>query len=99
MDEQLSNPDQSADTSGSNIFLSVDLFDELMMSLARAYTQLCNIELIKLKPDPELFEKYAMRHHEILLLKESFPINAVTEREKVIESYSLELKQIRRILQ
>lgn len=99
MDEQLSNPDQSADSSDSNIFLSVDLFDELMTSLARAYSQLCNIELKKLKPDPELFENYSMRHHEILLLKESFPINAVAEREKVIGNYSFELKQIRRILE
>jgi len=98
MDEQLSYPDQSADPSDSNIFLSVDLFDELMTTLAREYSQLCNIELKKLKPDTELFENYSQRHHEILLLKESFPINAVAEREKVIESYSLELKKVRRIL-
>ena len=99
MEEQLSNYDQSSDAEGSDFFLNIDLFDELMGSLARVYQQLYGMEDNKQTPDSDLMEIYSRRYQEILLLKESFPINAVTEREKATDNFSLELKHARLLLQ
>ena len=99
MEEQLSNYDQSSDVAGYDFFLNVDLFDELMGSLARVYQELYGIEDRKQTPDSDIMEIYSRRYQEILLLKESFPINAVAEREKATDHYSLELKHARLILQ
>lgn len=99
MEEQLSNYYQIGNPAYSEAFLSIDLFDELMVSLAGIYLQLEFNEKTKDTPDPELAESYHQRHQELLILKESFPINAIEDREKAMDIYSEELNQANLLLQ
>lgn len=99
MQQQFLHMDQSSDLLDLDIFLSVDLFDELMRSLATTYSRLWFYEQKKPVPNLELLETCYQRHSEILILKESFPVIDHEERNKAIDSYSLELKQVRILLQ
>ena len=99
MNEQSTEFDQSSDQEETGFFLSVDLFDQLMISLAAIYSRLHDLEENLDEPDPALVEKYLRRHGEILVLKESFPVDAITKRSKAADVFIRELQESRRILQ
>jgi len=99
IEEQLPDSDQSPDQSGEGFFFNVDFLDELMGSLAAVYTRLLLFEKNKPVPDTGLIEKYTGRHDEILLLKESIPINAAGKRNKATRIYTQELSQARLLLE
>lgn len=99
MNEQSSEFDQSSDQDETGFFLSVDLFDQLMLSLAAIYSQLHDLEQKLDTPNPALVEKYLCRHSEILVLKESFPVDAITKRSKAADTFIRELQQSRLVLQ
>jgi len=99
MNEQSAEFDQSSDEDETGFFLSVDLFDHLMVSLASVYYRLFDLEQNLEKPDVALIEKYLSRHKEILILKESFPLDAITNRSKAADVFIKELQQTRLLLQ
>jgi hypothetical protein len=71
-----------------------------MGSLATVYAQLLVLEKAKLPPDEAQTEKYAERHEEILLLKESYPRwGSNNLRNKAITTYGQELNQVRVLLE
>lgn len=99
MAKQLAELDESQDPFDFDIFLSVELFEETMSSLAGLYFQLWFKE--QKKPvglqNPQLMDHYLQRHHEIRLLKESFPISAMAERNHAQDIYSKELREVRQL--
>src|SRR5688572_29438566 len=99
MDEQQQDPDQSQDQSGEGYFLSVDLLDELMGSLAAVYGQLLLNEKRKLSPETATLNEYEERRNEILVLKESFPITGTSQHNEVSSLYTQELSQARVLLE
>jgi len=99
MEVQLADSEQSSDQDETGFFLSVDLFEQLMISLAGAYSQLLNLEQKQPNPDTAFIEKYLRRHDEVLLLKESFPISAITSRSRAAEVFIKELIQSRVTIQ
>ena len=99
MEVQLVDFEQSSDQDETGFFLSVDLFEQLMVSLAGAYSQLLNLEQKQPNPDTAFIDKYLRRRDEILLLKESFPINAVASRSKAADVFIKELVQSRVTIQ
>ena len=97
--EQIPDNDQNPDEQQEGFFFSVDLLDEVMGSLAGGYTRLWLFEKNKPCPDICLIDSYTGRHNEILLLKESFPIDAADHRNKAIDIYSRELERVRILLE
>lgn len=99
MKEQLDVLDESQDPFGFDIFLSVELFEETMSSLAGLYFQLWFKE--QKKPvefqDTHLMNRYLKRHHEIRSLKNSFPISAMAERNLAQDIYSKELREVHQL--
>ena len=97
MKEQLAVLDESQDPFGFDIFLSTELFEETMSSLAGLYFQLWFKE--QKKPvelqDTHLMDLYLKRHHEIHSLKNCFPISAMAERNLAQDIYSQELREVR----
>ena len=99
MDEHQQDFDQSQDHSGEGYFLSVDLLDELMGSLAAVYSQLLLNEESKLSPDTAAMDGYTGRRNEILMLKESIPITGRSPHSEVSTLYMKELRQARSLLE
>ena len=98
MDEQISDREQSADTSENEFFLRVDLFDHVTRSLSATYSMLWLIETKKEVYDTELSEKYRLRHQEIAKLKDGFPPNGIRRRDRAARGYLAELQQLRNLL-
>ena len=98
MEEQISNFDQSADTTGSEIYLGTDLFDEVIRSLAKVYFRLWSIEKMKKELNSKLVKGYYRRYKQVLTLKKRFSTSAKIRRDKATDTYEQELKIARTIL-
>lgn len=89
-----------ADPLGFDIFESIETFEGVMTSLAGVYFQLWFQE--QKKPASERnelnAEKYRLRHSEVLRIKKTYPIGAIVERSKAIDTYSKELQEARSVL-
>lgn len=94
MKEEFSNLVESQDPFGFDIFLSIEMFEETITSLAAFYFQLWFKE--QRKPDalknPDLADKFLRRHQEIRSMRHQFRISEIFERNQATEIYSQELK-------
>jgi len=88
---------ENQDPFGFDIFLSIELFEETLSTLADLYFQLWFREQRKpaTEQEPELATRYLSRHRDLRSQRHHFRIDQVSERDNATQLYAQELRDLR----